>query len=78
MKENNKSTKHVYNNERTTIILDLLVALPPVTERIMTVSDVRRLLGGLNMLATTGMATSIVVEPSVASSPVRETGPKLN
>ena len=44
----------------------------------MTVSDVRRLLGGLNMWATTGTAISSVVEPSVASFPIRETGPKLN
>ena len=55
-----------------TIFRDLPVALPPDTEKMMTVSADRRTVGGL-MLTTTGTAI-----PSVASPPIRETGPKLN
>ena len=60
-----------------TILIDLRVALPPVTETVMIVSADRRALGG-SMLNTTGTAISSAPEPSVASSPVRETCPKLN
>ena len=60
-----------------TIFIDLRVALPPVTETVMTVSADRRTVGG-SMLIITGTAISSVPEPSVASSPVRETCPKLN
>ena len=58
-------------------IHSLPVALPPDTERVTMVSADSRELGGM-MLITTGTATSSVGEPSVASSPVPDTCPKLN
>ena len=51
--------------------------MPPAIERVTMVSVDRRALEGM-MLITTGTATSSVGEPSVASSPVCETCPKLN
>ena len=54
-----------------------LATASEVTETVMTVSADRWAVGGL-MLTTTGTTISSVPEPSVASSPVCETSPKLN
>ena len=57
--------------------INLPVALPPVTKTMTIVSVGRRALRG-SMVIITGTATSSVVEPFVASSPVLETCPNLN